>query len=359
MKIIFSGGGTLGPVTPLLAIAEVIQDQYPDAEFLWVGTKRGPEKALVQEWGIRFVSLTSGKFRRYLSVWNVVDIARIGIGFFQSIRLLWRERPDMCVSAGGFISVPLHSAAWLLGIPTWIHQQDLQIGLANKLMKPTATLITTALEQQLSYFPKRKTRWLGNPVRREILHNHSGKAKEKLKLEPDLPVLFITGGGTGSLRVNQLTVEALPHLHSVCQIIHLSGRERPQELVERAANSFQGRYHLYKFFTTQMKDAYAAADIVISRGGFGTLTEVAALGKVAIIIPKPGHQVQNVSFLEKKGAVISVNEKTADGNYLAKIIKQLLADPVQQRQLKYNLQKLLPPAKDEDILEAVDYLVSR
>lgn len=359
MKVMFSGGGTLGPVTPLIAVYEILKDEYEDISFLWVGTKKGPEKELIEQNGIAFLSISSGKARRYLSIWNIVDIFKIIIGFFQSIKLLWREQPDVCISAGGFVSVPLHAAAWLMGIPTWIHQQDFNMGLANYLMKPFAKQITTALESQMSYFPKRKTLWLGNPVRREVMEGHRGRAFEHFGLDEDVPVVFVTGGGTGSLRINQLMVEALPQLIDHCQIIHLSGKERPQELVQHSADLFPVHYHLYQFFTDEMKDAYAAADIVISRGGFGTLTEIAALSKVAIIIPKPGHQVENVKYLENKGAVVYIDEKTADGNYLAKIIKQLLHDTIAQRQLSHNLHSLLPRAKDKDILQIFERLVSR
>lgn len=357
MKIILSGGGTLGPVTPLLAIRETIQKQHPHAEFLWVGTTRGPERELLEKQGIGFTTLSSGKFRRYISLWNVIDIVRIIIGFFQSVRLLLHESPDLCISAGGFISVPLHWAAWFLGIPTWVHSQDIQVGLANKLMSPFARVVTTSLEKNLKAFSKRKSIWLGNPVRSDIMQGKKEEAFKLFNLRKDKPVVFATGGGTGSLRVNQMIVEAMPHLKDFVQVIHLSGKERPQELVSRAANLYTD-YHTYQFFTDEMKHAYAAADIVISRGGFGTLTEIAALGKIAIIIPKPGHQVENVRFLEQHGAAIFVDERTADGLYLAKTIRQLLQDEIQQKQLSYHLSKLLPRAKEGDILAILERAIS-
>jgi UDP-N-acetylglucosamine--N-acetylmuramyl-(pentapeptide) pyrophosphoryl-undecaprenol N-acetylglucosamine transferase len=154
-----------------------------------------------------------------------------------------------------------------------------------------------------------------------------------------------------------MIVEAMPHLKDFVQMVHLSGKERPQELVSRAANLY-AEYHTYQFFTDEMKHAYAVADIVISRGGFGTLTEIAALGKIAIIIPKPGHQVENVKFLEDHGAAIFVNERTADGLYLAKTVKMLLEDEIQQKQLAHNLRKLLPRAKEEDILDVLNRVVA-
>ncbi|MBT4121272.1 MAG: UDP-N-acetylglucosamine--N-acetylmuramyl-(pentapeptide) pyrophosphoryl-undecaprenol N-acetylglucosamine transferase [Candidatus Magasanikbacteria bacterium] len=356
MKILFSGGYTLGPVTPLLSIKETIQKQYPDAEFIWIGTKRGPERKLIEEQDIRFLTIASGKLRRYLSLWNFIDIARIIIGWFQSIKIMWKESPDICISAGGFISVPVHWSAWLFGIPSWVHQQDVQVGLANKLMSPFAKIITTALKRNIKDFNKKKTHWIGNPVREEILKGKKSEAIKKFKLKKDLPVVFATGGGTGSMRVNQLIVQAVQHLKGHAQVIHLSGKERPQELVERAVKHFD-YYQVHQFFTHEMADAYAVADIVISRGGFGSITEMAALKKPAILVPNPGHQEENVKFLADAEAVLLVDEKTADGNFLAKMIKDLLADDLKKKQMSKQIEKMLPLAKDEDILGIIKYLI--
>jgi len=357
MKIILSGGYTLGPVTPLLAVCGAIKEKYPQAEFLWVGTTKGPEKKLIEEKGIKFIALTSGKIRRYLSIWNFIDIFRIIIGFFESWKIMWVERPDVCISAGGFVSVPLHWSAWLFGVPTWIHQQDVVVGMSNRLMSPIANIITTALEKNLKEFNKKKTFWLGNPIREDVLIGNKAEAYKLFNLQPGLPVVFATGGGTGSMRVNQLIIETVQHLKGFAQIIHLSGKERPQELVERAVNLFDF-YQVHQFFTHEMASAYAAADIVISRGGFGTLTEIAALGKIAIIIPKPGHQEENVKFLSEAGAVILVDENISDGNYLAKTIRELLDDKIKQKQLRMQLNKMLPLASKENILEVFEKIIS-
>lgn len=356
MKIILSGGYTLGPVTPLLAIHDIIKDKYPEAEFLWIGTKTGPEKELIEKKGIRFKVIASGKIRRYFSIWNLVDLFKIKIGFWQSLKIMWKESPDLCISAGGFVSVPLHWAAWLFGVSTWVHQQDVHVTWSNKIMAPFAKKITTALESSLKDFSKRKTIWLGNPVRKEILSSTKEQGIKKFNLDKNLPTVFATGGGTGSLRVNQLIVEAVQHLKNHAQVIHLTGKERPQELADRAQKHFD-YYQVFQFFTDEMKDAYGAADIVISRGGFGTITEIAALGKTAILIPKPGHQDENVDFLNKAEAVILVDEKTSDGNQLAMIIKNLLKDEIKRKQLSQKLQKMLPLAKKEKVLEIVNQLI--
>ncbi len=357
MKIFFSGGGTLGPVTPLLALHETLQAHDPSATFFWVGTTRGPERAVVEAVGIPFVTLSSGKFRRYISIWNVVDIARIGIGFVQSFLLLWKHNPDLCISAGGYISVPLHAAAWILGIPTWVHQQDIDTGLANSLMTPLASKITTAMESQTAQFSKRKVLWLGNPVRRALFRGNVEWFRERFQIPAGEKIVFVTGGGTGSMKVNQMTTSAVQHLAGFAHVVHLSGLERPQELVERAEKFFS-YYHTVQFFNAQeMADAYAAADIVVSRGGFGTIAELAALKKCAILIPKPGHQEDNVKFLFEANAAQFVDEQLSDGNFLAKTIRQLLEDTTGRQRMGERLHTLLPQAQERIVVQIVERLV--
>ena len=353
MKIVFSGGGTLGPVTPLLAIHEILKEKYPEGEFVWVGTKTGPEKKLVEDKGILFASFSSGKLRRYFSIFNIVDIGKIIAGFFESLVFLKKTKPDLCISAGGFVSVPLHLAARFLRIPTWVHSQDVEIGLSIKLMAPFAKIITTALKQNVVYFPKNKTRWLGNPVRNSVLTGYRHQAVVSFGLKGNLPVVFATGGGTGSKNINQFVAEAVGHLEGICEIIHLSGRERPRELSEKIATQYD-YYHHFIFFAEEMKDAYAVADIVVSRGGFGTLTELAALAKPAIIIPIPGHQEANVKFLAEVEAIVLVDERTCSGVQLASTIKELLKDKKRMELMGKKLNNLLPLAKKEDVLRIVE-----
>jgi len=353
MKVIFSGGGTLGPVTPLLAVYETIKEKYPEAEFAWIGTKNGPEKDLIKEYGIKFIPLTSGKWRRYFSVLNIFDIFKIFFGFWQSVFYIISEKPNILVSAGGFVSVPLHFAGALLGVKTWVHQQDYQVGLANRLMSKTATVVTVALEKNLSEFNKKKTIWLGNPVRLGLFNSNKEEAKNFFNIKSDLPVVLAMGGGTGSLRVNQLIVESVEQLRGICEIIHLSGRERPQELVTKMSKIYD-HYHHFQFLTEEMAGAYALADVVVSRGGFGSIAEIAALQKPAIFIPKPGHQYDNVRFIAEADAALFVDERVADGLFLSKTIKQLLQDDLRRKQLANRLVKLMPVADKDKILSIVE-----
>lgn len=356
MKIIFSGGGTLGPVTPLLAIKEVIEKEYEKAKFVWIGTKNGPEKQLVLKYSIPFFTISSGKMRRYFSFWNFTDLFKIGFGFLQSFVILWREKPDVCVSAGGFVSVPVHFMAWIMGVPTWIHQQDVKVGLSNKIMAPFATKITTSLEEGIINFSAKKVEWLGNPVREEIIKGSKDRAIKKFGLKSDLPVVFVMGGGTGSVKINRLVVEVLPHLEGFCQIVHLTGKNKNKEI--QKFSKFEN-YFQFDFFTEEMKDAYAVSDLVVARGGFGTLSEVSALKKPTIIIPNSGHQQDNVKFLASAGALLSFDEDNISGVQLAKVIKDLLGDKSKMIEMGEKLIRLLPPAKEDDILGLTKELMNR
>lgn len=349
MKILFSGGGTLGPVTPLLAIFEYLKEDS-EKNFAWVGTQEGPERLLVQNAGIPFFALPASKFRRYFSWQTFFDVFVFVEAFFRSLGLLRREKPDLCISAGGYVSVPLHFAAKILGIPTWIHQQDVEVGLANRLMAPFATCITVTLEQSLSSFPKSKTFFLGNPVRPSILEGSAERAKQLFSLKEDLPVIFATGGGTGSEKINVLIAQIALELDSICQIIHLTGKERKTQEPDMPLSN----YHVFEFLEQDMKHAYAASDIVISRGGFGTLSELAALEKAALVIPKAGHQEKNVEFCVKGKGIISLEEETITAPHLLDVVRSLVLAKDTRRTLGKNLGQLIPRASKEAMIECIE-----
>ncbi|OGH69147.1 MAG: hypothetical protein A3I29_00080 [Candidatus Magasanikbacteria bacterium RIFCSPLOWO2_02_FULL_44_11] len=353
-----SGGGTLGPVVPLLAIREAYQKAHPEAQFVWVGTHDGPERKLVEAVGIPFLTISSGKWRRYFSLQNIIDIFRIKIGFFQSLFILRREKPDLLISGGGFVSVPLHWAGWFLGIPSWVHQQDVRPGLANRLMFPAATKITTALQESAEHLPARKTEWLGNPVR-DLSVSDAALSRKKFSIPADAPVIFVLGGGTGSASINHLVVETLPFLPLEWHVIHLTGMTRPDDQTQETCKKFS-HYHSFHFFSEEMKDAYAAADIVVARAGFGTLSELAAIKKPAVIIPLPNsHQEENARFFnEHKGVVALTHEETIPTK-LSATLKDLLTDLPKRLELVMKLNILLPTAQPERIIAIINKLISK
>lgn len=355
-KIMFSGGGTLGPVTPLLSVAEVYKKEHANTQFVWVGTSNGPEKAVVETYKIPFYPIGAGKWRRYWSWHNIADIFRIIAAFFQSILLLWQEKPDLLISAGGFVSVPLHAAGWLLGIPSWIHQQDVRIGLATRLMTPFAKKITVALQDSVRGMPIKKTEWIGNPTR-DLSCADRNTALTFFGLNSTDPVIFVLGGGTGSQSINEMVLQALSSFPKNYQIIHLVGKERSGEMAERAAKSFPN-YHVFTFFTDEMRYAYAAADVVVARAGFGTLSELAALSKPAIIVPMAGtHQEANTQFLADHKAVIALHQQLDNGLKLAKVVQRLIELPDERVLLGVTLHKVLPRTEDKKIVEIIDQMM--
>lgn len=358
MKIIFSGGGTLGPVVPLLAIREAVAAKYPDARFAWVGTNFGPEREIVTAAGIPFYTIGAGKWRRYASFKNIIDIVKIIIAFFQSIYIIWREKPSCLISAGGFVSVPLHWAGWLLGVPEWVHQQDVEVGFANKLMFSFAKKVTTALEETSKKLPEYKSEWLGNPCRNLVATPDAvAHARATFKIPEGAPLIFALGGGTGSESLNRMVLDALQHWPPEWHVIHLLGRERTHELSERAAGLFPN-YHPFPFFTTQMAAAYALATVVFARAGFNTLTELSALGKAAIIYPMYGtHQEANAALCAKNNAIVLMLNQTDSGYKLAQMVKDLVVSPVKREHLANHLHRLLPIAKPDRLVHIVEELV--
>ncbi len=357
MKIILSGGGTLGPVTTLLAVANACKIRNFHCEFLWIGTKSGPEKRVVESAGIKFMPIRSGKFRRYFSFVNLFDIFRIILAFFESISILKKEAPDLLISAGGFVSVPLHWAAWFLGIPTWVHQQDVLPGLANKLMARTALKITVALEDSIKYFDENKTEWIGNPCR--DVWADIGKSKEFFAIYDNEPVILAVGGGTGAYKLNEMVFDMLPDINRSWHIIHIVGPERSAEKNEKATKNYPN-YKTYRFLNEEMIYALNAADIVFSRAGFATLTELAYLSKAVILMPiSDTHQEKNAEPLAKAGAVLLIDERCAGGAELAVKINDLAHDPIKREAIGRVLHNSLPAAQPEKIVEIIKMTVKK
>lgn len=337
MKIILIGGGTLGPVTPLLALVDAIKEKKPDTEFLWIGTRNGLERGLVGTKKIEFKAIYSGKWRRYFSLRNFLDICLVKIGAVQSFFILLKYKPNVIISAGGFVAVPVCFAGWILKIPIVIHQQDIQPGLANKLCAPFAAKITVAFEKSLKDFSKNKAVWVGNPAREEIL---KGKQEKE-----DLPKILAIGGGTGSEFLNDLVVGAIPELTKFCEIIHITGG--------KIEHQEQDRYHPHTFLAEELASAYATADVVVSRAGMGVLTELAALGKPSILIPLPGHQEKNARYFEEKDAAIVLMQNEVSKEVFVGVVKKLLEDRGLQGKLRDNIRDIFPRNSAKKLAEVV------
>lgn len=350
MKILFSGGGTLGPVTPLLALVETLRarENAADFEFAWIGTERGVELPYVRRAGIQTFTIASGKLRRYFSVKNFTDIVQLGKGFFQARAILKEFRPDVVVTAGGFVSVPVHFAARTLGIPSVVHQQDVVIGLANRIMSLVATKITVSIEDHLKKFNPKKVVYTGNPVRPSVLEGSREKGIELFKLQPDRATVFIFGGGTGAENINHTVEQLVKDCAGMFQIVHLTGSNRVQSKV---VDSF---YHPYPFFIGEMAHAYAAADVIVSRAGFNAISEIAAWGKPAILIPIHGsHQEANARFVSEVSGTVVLDEISLTASELYEQIRCLLTDESVYKKQSEQLAKIFPKDAAEHVANII------
>lgn len=359
MRILLSGGGTWGSVTALVALVDELRQRKNDEEeFLWLGTRGGSERFLVQDLGIPFYPIFSGKLRRYFSWWNFIDPLFILIGFFQSIFILKKFKPERVLTAGSFVAVPVVWAARLLKIPALVHQQDLSWGLANKLMRPFAAWLTVNLEPSFKSLPRRlrkKAHLTGNPVRQQITGSlNNVKDKElilkKFNLEPGVPVVLVLGGGTGAVRLNEIITEAMPHLYDFCQVLHLTGKDKKINPPEGQWNS---RYH-WQESILEISDAYGAADLVVARAGLGTLSELAVLGKISLIVPIPGtHQEENAAYFAERHAAVVLDQNKLSGDLLARTIKEMLLNKSEREKLSVNISKIANLEAAKEIVDLI------
>ena len=347
MRVLLAGGGSGGSATPVLAVAEALRARAPATDFLLVGTTTGPERALAEAAGVPFAAVATGKLRRYLDWQNVLDAGRVPLGIAQAVGLVRRFRPHVAFGAGGFAAVPPLVAAALGGVPVVIHQQDVEPGLANLLLMPFALRVTVAFPQSRAYFPSARTIVVGNPVRADVLTGDRARAAERFGLERGLPTLLVTGGGTGALGLNERVAAAVPSLVEFCQVIHLTGRGRAVPPAQPSS-----RYHAYEFLVDEMKHALAAADLVVSRAGLGTLSELAALGKPTVLVPLPdSHQAANARAATRAVAARVVPQAHLTPERLVGLARSLLADDAARAALAAAARRLFP-------LDAADRLAT-
>lgn len=372
MKVILTGGGTGGSVTPLIAIKEKLE-QVEDCQFIFIGSKNGPEEAFADEGNIPFTTIRSGKVRRYLAWQNLTDPIWIIAGFFQSYFILRKFKPEVVLTAGSFVAVPVVWAAWTLRIPCLVHQQDLKKGLANTLMAHFAKKITVTFPSSLHQFSRKKTVLTGNPVRPAILKGSKEKAIEMFNLEKGIPTLLILGGGTGALEINKIVSRSLQILE-FCQVIHVAGKgknifqdkqlrdlHRPDsisDVISSSSNekgsSLLSRYHVHEFLSEELSHALAVADLIATRAGISTLTELSQLGKPFIIIPLPGsHQEENAAYFEKEGAAYLISQKTLTPEIFISTIRELISNKTKLQEMIQKAQRLLKKDALENIAKQI------
>lgn len=298
-KIILTGGGTAGHVTPNLALCPELKKN--GFEINYIGSYNGMEKDLVEKSGIPYYGISSGKLRRYFDLKNFTDPFRVMKGYFEARRLMKKLKPDVVFSKGGFVAVPVVMAASHAGIPVISHESDMTPGLANKLSLAFCTKICCNFPETLQYLPEDKAILTGCPIREELL---TGDRESGLKLtgfNSSKPVLLVMGGSLGSVKVNQAVRSILPDLLKDYQIVHLCGKGNLDETL----TSMPG-YVQYEYMSEPLKHLFAMADIIISRAGANAICELLALQKPALLIPlsaaaSRGDQILNAKSFKKQG----------------------------------------------------------
>lgn len=271
-RIILTGGGTAGHVTPNIALLPRLKELQYDIHY--IGSYNGIEKELIEQFGIPYHGIATGKLRRYFSVQNFTDPFRVLKGLGDARKLVKILKPDVIFSKGGFVSVPVVLAGKSCHVPSIIHESDMTPGLANKLSFSAATKICCNFPETLRYLPEGKAVLTGSPIRQELLTGDKFKAREFLGFTSDKPVILIIGGSLGAVAVNNAVRAILPQLLKKYQVIHLCGKGR----LDPTLNHLDG-YMQYEYIKDELKDLFAMADVVISRAGANAICELLALHK--------------------------------------------------------------------------------
>jgi UDP-N-acetylglucosamine--N-acetylmuramyl-(pentapeptide) pyrophosphoryl-undecaprenol N-acetylglucosamine transferase len=342
MKILFTGGGTGGHIFPIIAIIREIKKNYrgKDLRFVFIGPKDEIGSSLFSKEGIEVKTILAGKVRRYITIksifQNLFDICiKTPIGFIQAFFYIFIVSPDTIFSKGGFGSISVVLAGKLLFVPIFLHESDIIPGFANKISRGLALEIFTSFPNT-ECFSSKKLLLVGNPIRKELLGGSKEEGKKNLNIKSDKPIIFILGGSQGAQRINEEILEILPLLLKEFEIIHQCGKKNyeimkieSEIMIDRELTSF---YHLFPFLEEkELKSAYAAANLIVSRAGSGSIFEIAAAGKPSILIPLPqaaqNHQVKNAYAYQTKEAAIVIEQNNFTGNFFLGKLRYLFNNP--------------------------------
>lgn len=320
-KIILTGGGTAGHVTPNIALIPELQKR--GYEIHYIGSKDGIEKKLMADFDIPYYGISSGKLRRYFDVKNFTDPVRILKGYAEAAKLIKKIEPDVIFSKGGFVTVPVVLAARRKKVPCVLHESDLSPGLANKLCIPSATAICANFPETLSHLPEEKAHLTGSPIRRELFSGNRLKGLDFCGFNTGKPVILVIGGSLGSVCVNEAVRGILPQLLEKFQIIHLCGKGKLDEELQGTEGYVQ-----FEYIQKELCDLLDAADLVISRAGANAICELLALHKPNILIPlslnaSRGDQILNAESFEKQGFSFVIREEDLTGEKLLDAVNEV------------------------------------
>ncbi len=319
--IVLTGGGTAGHVTPNIALMGRLKEQ--GYQISYIGSYNGIEKTLIEELGIPYYGISSGKLRRYFDLKNFTDPFRVLKGFSEARKLLKQLKPDVVFSKGGFVTVPVVIAAGRLKIPAIIHESDMTPGLANKLCIPSAVKVCCNFPETKAHLPEGKAVVTGTPIRPELLQGDAAKGRDFTGFTSEKPVIMIIGGSLGAQAVNDAVRRILPDLLKDFQVVHLCGKGKRDD----SKNDLKG-YVQYEYIESELADLFAMADIVISRAGANAICELQALKKPNLLIPlsanaSRGDQILNARSFEKQGFSMVLEEEAITDEVLLRAVHDL------------------------------------
>lgn len=323
-KIVFTGGGTAGHVTPNLAIISKLKLEGWDIHY--IGSVQGIEKKIVEQAEIPFYAISSGKLRRYLDVKNITDPFRVMKGMLDSIKWLRKIKPNLVFSKGGFVTVPVVIASWLCRIPVIIHESDMTPGLANRIASPFATKVCVTFPETLKHINIKKAIWTGLPIREQLAQGEKEIGLAACQFTSSKPVILVMGGSLGSQTINLAIREAIDPLLKKFQILHICGKGN----VNQKLQSTKG-YQQFEFVDELLPHLFAMSDIVVSRAGSTSIFECLTLQKPMLLIPlsldaSRGDQLLNAQSFQTAGYADVLFEQDLTSIRIINCIEQLYAN---------------------------------
>ena len=345
-KILLTGGGTAGHVTPNIALFPKLKEL--GYEIHYIGSLDGIEKKLLEDFDIFYYAIPTGKLRRYFDLKNFTDPFRVLKGYAEAKKIMKHVQPQVIFSKGGFVSVPVVRAGAALKIPCIIHESDITPGLANKLCIPVADKICCNFPETLSYLPKEKAILTGSPIRVELSHGNRNTAMKLCCFDSSKPVIMVVGGSLGASSVNKAVRDSLRKLLEDFQVVHICGKDK----IDNLLLNIKG-YKQFEYLKTELKDVLAMADIVISRAGANAICELLELKKPNLLIPLPsassrGDQLLNANSFECQGFSMVINEDD--------LCETLLVEKVQE--LYFNRQTYIDAMERNTQVSAIDKIIS-
>ncbi len=365
MRVVIAGGGTAGHINPGIAIAKYIKNKVDNCEIIFVGTRKGLETKLVEREGFELKIIKVRGFKRKLSLDTFVAVKEMFQSVFEARKILKQFKPDIVIGTGGYVCGPVLFAASRMKIPTLVHESNAFPGATNKLLSRFVNLVAISFKESKEYFKKEaNVVHTGNPVRDELLLAERTNSREKLGIAADRPLAVIMGGSRGAENINAAVVEMLQKYYESGEfdIIFATGEGQFEKIKSETGNLDERHVKILPYIYNSA-DIYAAADLIVCRGGAITMSEVTAMGIPAVIIPSPyvtaNHQEYNARALETQGAAVVILEKDLGGLILYNQIMDLLKDREQLSKMARNSKKMGITNASEKIFLSIQELLKR